>query len=38
MMPARTGERREVTHQAGDENLYIVAYDIASPRRCVGAR
>jgi CRISPR-associated protein Cas2 len=33
MMPARTGERREVTHRASDENLYIVAYDIASPRR-----
>ena len=33
MMAARTGERPEATHQAADENLYIVAYDIASPRR-----
>ena len=33
MIPARAGERREVTRQAGDENLYIVTYDIASPRR-----
>jgi len=33
MMAARTGERPEATHQAADENLYIVAYDIGSPRR-----
>ena len=32
MTPVRGGERREV-RQAGDENLYIVTYDISSQRR-----
>jgi CRISPR-associated protein Cas2 len=31
--PARTGPHSGPTRPAGDENLYIVAYDIASPRR-----
>jgi CRISPR-associated protein Cas2 len=33
MTPVRDGGRPEPRHQAGDENLYIVAYDISSPRR-----
>jgi CRISPR-associated protein Cas2 len=33
MISAQGGNRPEATRQAGDENLYIVAYDIASPRR-----
>lgn len=33
MISAWRGNRREATRQAADENLYIVAYDIASPRR-----
>ena len=33
MTPARGGQRREVARQAGDENLYIVTYDISSQRR-----
>jgi CRISPR-associated protein Cas2 len=33
MISAVDGNRREAARQAGDENLYIVTYDIASPRR-----
>jgi CRISPR-associated protein Cas2 len=33
MIPVRSGERQELRRRAGDENLYIVAYDISSPRR-----
>jgi CRISPR-associated protein Cas2 len=32
-MQARALQRRETGRTVGDENLYIVAYDIASPRR-----
>ena len=32
-MQTRTTLRREVGRNAGDENLYIVAYDIAAPPR-----
>ena len=37
MMAARTGERPEATHQAADENLYIVTYDISHRRGGGGA-
>ena len=33
MTPVRGRERPGLRRQAGDENLYIVAYDISSPRR-----
>jgi len=33
MIPARPGDRREAARSGADENLYIVAYDIAAPRR-----
>jgi hypothetical protein len=32
-MSAAGGARREPAHLSGEENLYVVAYDIASPRR-----
>jgi CRISPR-associated protein Cas2 len=32
-MQTRTMQRRAAGRDAGDENLYIVAYDIAAPRR-----
>jgi CRISPR-associated protein Cas2 len=32
-MQARGGERRDIARNTVDENLYIVAYDIAAPRR-----
>ena len=32
-MQARASQRRELERKVGDENLYIVAYDIAAPRR-----
>lgn len=33
MIPARAGERRDAARSGADENIYIVAYDIAAPRR-----
>jgi CRISPR-associated protein Cas2 len=33
MTPVRSGEQRDGDRRAGAENLYIIAYDIASPRR-----
>lgn len=33
MIPARAGERRDTARPGADENIYIVAYDIAAPRR-----
>jgi CRISPR-associated protein Cas2 len=33
MTPVRGGQPPELRHRAGDENLYIVAYDISSTRR-----
>jgi CRISPR-associated protein Cas2 len=33
MNSVRGGERHEIRRRAGDENLYIVAYDISSPQR-----
>jgi CRISPR-associated protein Cas2 len=33
MNSAGAGQHREPARYLGDENLYIVAYDIASPRR-----
>lgn len=33
MNGAGRGRRREMASYAGQENLYVVAYDIASPRR-----
>ena len=32
-MQTQIPQRRQVRRNAGDENLYIVAYDIAAPRR-----
>lgn len=33
MIPARAGERRDAARPGTDENIYVVAYDIAAPRR-----
>ena len=33
MIAARAGDRRDAVQMGGEENLYIVAYDIGAPRR-----